>query len=31
MQEESLLSTKPYEPILNLFAAYADEEKAEGR
>ena len=29
MQEESLLSTKPYEPMLNLFAAYADEEEAE--
>ena len=29
IQEESLLSTKPYEPMLNLFAAYADEEEAE--
>lgn len=29
MQEESLLSTKPYEPMLNLFAAYANEEEAE--
>ena len=29
MQEESLLSTKPYEPMLNLFAAYADEEETE--
>lgn len=29
MQEESLHSTKPYEPMLNLFAAYADEEEAE--
>ena len=29
MQEESLLSTKTYEPMLNLFAAYADEEEAE--
>ena len=29
MQKESLLSTKPYEPMLNLFAAYADEEEAE--
>ena len=29
MQEESLLSTKPYEPMLNLFAAYADEEEME--
>ena len=29
MQEESLLSTKPYEPMLNLFAAYADEEQTE--
>lgn len=28
MQEKSLLSTKPYEPTLNLFAAYADEEEA---
>ena len=29
MQEKSLLSTKPYEPMLNLFAAYADEEQTE--
>ena len=29
MQEESLLSTKPYEPMLNLFAAYANEEEVE--
>lgn len=29
MQEESLHSTKPYEPMLNLFATYADEEEAE--
>ena len=28
-QEESLLPAKPYEPMLNLFAAYADEEETE--
>lgn len=29
IQEESLLPAKPYEPMLNLFAAYADEEETE--
>lgn len=29
IQEESLLPTKPYEPMLNLFAVYADEEETE--
>lgn len=29
IQEESPLSPKPYEPMLNLFAAYADEEETE--
>lgn len=28
-QEESLLPSKPYEPMLNLFATYADEEETE--
>ncbi len=28
-QEEGLLPAKPYEPMLNLFAAYADEEETE--
>ena len=31
IQEESLLPTKPYEPMLNLFAAYADEEDREAQ
>ncbi len=29
IQEESALSAKPYEPMLNLFAVYADEEETE--
>ncbi len=29
VQVESTLSAKPYEPMLNLFAAYAEEEEAE--